>query len=509
MSSSAKEFDLHRNDTGLSRTGWFAFPAATLLVAAALGVFARSTFDDEIFTLRLIDRFTPGEILDHLTSGWERHGPLSTLMYELLSPVLSPGFMRGVALVLTAMAFTFLLDLTLRAVPAAPPRQRLMITGAFLLHPLLYGVGDALRSYPLTAFLIAWFAWLYLRGDDRLVWLAGIPLGLAASTTVTPVVVYLAFAIHRYGIRRSFGMRDVWFHATLAVSALPGIINVLRLRGDEAPGIFDNPSESAVQFVVGFLGGMRVGISRFPLLIPLGVVIAVGSWRAWTSRDGGNRLRADVIRFSMLLAALSVAFVLLFDRGQARTYLYLAPFVTALAVIGLLGDRRLSPKRVALVVASGILAFAAFAANYQSSIAPLKRNLAIPYPTVVEFVESNAAGQTLLITDDGVLARELSGHQVCVATERFAAEEVEASPLYLPPTPDCIEDSAPFATVIVVETSFFSDSAVLFPIAADARSEMVTVASATFGEDRDASLKSRFGGKPLPSWLLRATVLRR
>src|SRR5262249_28000309 len=121
----------------------------------------RFPFDDEIFTLSRIERYSPVKLLTRGRA--DVHPPLSDLLfYGLYHLGLSEPAMRLCSLAMTALALALfqILALTLiaqRSRSAVVLPTRLIAVLLFGLCPLALSQGDALRWYPLFAMLISLF----------------------------------------------------------------------------------------------------------------------------------------------------------------------------------------------------------------------------------------------------------------------------------------------------------------------------------------------------------------
>lgn len=495
---------------GLTAGEWLIFVASVYLVGWALGMANRYPILDEVFVIDAVDRFDLGEIVRHFTAGWERHGPVSHVLYEVGTYIVSGRQLWMIPLLLSALAFGLILDLTLRAIGPVSPVVRLPILGAFLLLPSLHGSGDAVRWYPPFAFLVALFAWLYLR-EGAVDWRAGIALGLAASTDPTAIVVYAAFVLHRYAMGRRVNRGDVWFHLSLFVFALPGIVNFLRLRGGDLPSSGSNPLVRLVQSTIGLLGGMRLAIPTAAFLVPLFIVLAWGLWASFDSRPSLAPLARRLVEFTVVLGGLTVLLVASFAPIAGRYYLFLAPLVVAASVIGWQRVVVGRPIATALIGIAYVVAFAAFGANFSNSDNPLFRDHAVPYGTATAFVVANAQGSTLVVSADLVASYDLRDSGLCVVEGRFDAERVRDSPLFLPPFPECYSgDPLEYDTVAIIEGASgftFNDVPSVVSVAEVARSKLDVVSTAAFGRDSDPP-SDHPAAPGEPAWLMKVTILR-
>ena len=193
--------------------------ASMIILACLFGTFDRFPFDDEIVTLMYIEQLTPVEFLATRLGLYDIHPPVSYLVFQFLYYLGFPLWaMRIISLLMTATAFLLVLDLTFAGLRAGERMVRLATVVIFLTFPLLYGVGDALRWYPVFAVLVAGFFWLELRCGQPTI-AGGALLGLSASTNFLALVPYFAFAVQRYFFRRRFDFKvDGPFHLAMATS---------------------------------------------------------------------------------------------------------------------------------------------------------------------------------------------------------------------------------------------------------------------------------------------------
>ncbi len=125
--------------------------------------------------------------------------------------------------------------LTLESIASAhvSSATRILIAFMFGLIPMAVSQGDALRWYPVLAFMSAVTFFAYLLGGRRW-YLCGIPLGLAADTESLAILLFLAIAVERWAFQRRFEWReDVTFAALTGIIALPSVItfvNILRFH---------------------------------------------------------------------------------------------------------------------------------------------------------------------------------------------------------------------------------------------------------------------------------------
>ena len=209
---------------GITRWECIGFLGLVIVLAWPFGVFSRFPFDDEIWTLDIIAGYSPSDLLvTRLDTYDPTKPPLSFLIFQMLANIGLPIWgMRLASLIMSGVAFLLILDLTIAVLCPEDKIVRLMTTFLFLSFPLLYGVGDAIRWYPIFALLVASFFWLDLRRGGPTM-LGGMFLGLAASTSFLAIIPYFAFAMRRYLRSRSFNIRvDGPFHLVLGIGSFRG-----------------------------------------------------------------------------------------------------------------------------------------------------------------------------------------------------------------------------------------------------------------------------------------------
>jgi hypothetical protein len=104
------------------------------------------------------------------------------------------------------------------------------------------------------------------------------------------------------------------------------------------------------------------------------------------------------------MLAAPAALMVLAGFAKPRSFLYLAPAVTLLVALWL--DRELQGGRIgrALVAAALLMAAnVAAIAHIDHNSRPFKRNAAIPYQAVLDFVAANATGRILVVSTDPVI----------------------------------------------------------------------------------------------------------
>jgi hypothetical protein len=511
MTSSAVPSASPARGRGVSWLEAIGFLVFILLMAWPFGTYTRPPFDDEVFTLGYIS----GENLRALFSlgltGSEIHPFGSYAWFCLLADVgLPPRAMGAVSLLLTGFAFLLVLDLTLRALPVETMVARLSTLFLFATFPLLYGAGDALRWYPIFAFLIALFFWLDL-GRDKPAIVAGLVLGLAASVNDLAIFAYFAFALRRYALHRRFDFRsDGLFHSAVLLAAWPGIVNFAVLMSHpgahQVQQIFlDHVAllkgvAGLAETALGFFGGYRLGLFNgalaLPYLVLFALSLAVLGCALWRDRRApAQQSTIDLAMIAGSMTALCLLYSLLtsFDRGRAL--LFLAPFVIGCFALGYWRLKLVERWSALPLALAALILFGGAIGVGRLSGEPFKRNLAIPFDEVTQFVADNTGGDVLVASSETVTSYFLNRPERCIVSW----DEM----------PACLDQGfAHFRYIVLVRNQNFDSMPELERIAAEASAHRRLVAVARFGRDRTARLKSRLTGTTLTSWILTVEIYR-
>lgn len=462
-----------------------AFLAAVLLAGLAGGLYLRPPFDDEIHTLLAIEELGVWQVTVTGFDGGDIHPPLSTALFAALSALgLGPPALRVVAMLCSALAFLAALDVVLRRVQT----RRWAVIALFGACPLLFGVGDSLRWYPLFALLTA----LFLRRvlfDDRPSVGAGVLLGLAGMTSFLAVVPAAAFGLHRYILRRQFNLReDGRFLAIVAVMALPSAWALLRVS-EAIPGLRDaGPLGSLLSLGYGFFAGGRLGPSWVAAVAPYGLVTAGAVWliaRRW-------RQAPDLAVVALLMAALAAVVLAAIGNAQPRSLLFAAPWLCALLALAPAALGRLEPVGRWLLLMAAAVPTLFVLLTLRGTEHPFKRNLVIPYDAAIDWTLARVPTGAVVYASEPVLEYTLRQRGLCVIGRKRLDEGCE--PAGRP--------------VVVVRDQTFDQISYLVEGAARATAGRTAIAAQTFGLDRDAGLKNRLTGAKLTPWIVRIEVWR-
>ena len=484
------------NRRGIGVVGAGAFLVLTVAVGWAAGLFSRLPFDDEIHTQRALESGSFVDIALAGLTGGDIHPPLSMLLFKALSGLgLSPPALRVVSFVLAALAFVAILDLVCWCLDGADRARRLIAFALFAGCPLLFGAGDSLRWYPLFAVLVAGFVRTVFVGGHASP-MAGLLLGLAALTNYIAVVPALAYLAYRMAWRLRWRWRsDGWFLAALALPggfAVFGFAAVARAGGAMADA---GPLGALAGTALGYLGGGRLGLSLLPVALPAALLtglalLAVVRRRVW--RDVGDGAGALAVA-TLAMVVASAAIVAATGMAKPRTFLFLAPFLCALTVLyGPLTSPRWRSVGTLLAVAPTLLLLTQLRATEW----PFKRNHAVPFDKVVEWIAPNAPPGSMVYASEPVLVWLLEKKGLCVA-DRYQPEPFCARSMRRRP-----------ATVLLVRDHVFDADPALGDVAARAIVGRSRADAATFGTDRDAAWKRKLTSVDLPDWIVRVEVWR-
>lgn len=492
------------------------FASALLFFAASIwaGRVWRFPFDDEIYTLEAVERFSAFKILSIYLGGGDVHPPLQYLFAAALHHIgSSEAGMRlvSVAMTASALALFHLLALTLiarrnRGAVTLPVRAVAVLL--FGLSALAVSQGDAIRWYPLFAALIAMFVTLYLAGgnDAARLWSA-VPLGLAASTNFLAVMALLPLAIYRYGLQRQFRASfDAAYWLLFALFASLGICAAYSVfvyrAGMTETQLGPSVVRAALTDALGFFGGGALGVSQAWIVIPVMVMAALATVAAV------NRKQPADPAHLLLLIVMASALMVLPGFAKPRSFLYLAPVMAALLVLYF--DRQIRQRGAAAAAAAAVVlvtltlaASVTAIANINGGKRPFKRNSVIPYQNILDFIAANGTGNDLVISTDPVvpwLLRHRDGRDAgCVS--------------YFLSVNGCFTPDRRYDAIFVIAGhSIRSRSTATIEKFDRAVDKAVTgrrkVATIHAGVDKDAELKSWLTGVPLTENILTIDLYR-
>lgn len=486
--------------------------AAVLLLSACIlaGRIWRFPFDDELITLSAAERSkSAAELVRFFGNGGDIHPPLSFLFfYGLHRSGLSEGSMRLCSLAMTALALLLFQILTLslvaqRTAGEVSPGTRMIAILLFGLSPLAIGQGDAIRWYPPFAALFALFVILYLSSGSTAQRLcSAIPLGLAASTNFIAIAVVGPLLIYRYALQRvwrpTFELLYWAVFLALASLGLWSAYSIATEKFSHVTGVEfgSGPLQAAANDVLGFFGGDAIGVSQAWAVLPALGIAVVAAIAAVNPKRGADPAHLPLLMFAAVLPMVLTGF------SKPRSFLYLAPVLTTIVTLFL--DRQLSKRPAwAAIVPLVLIPSVGAAANIHAGNAPFKRNAAIPYQQILDFIRLNARGTILTVSTDPVVVWVLR-HQDNASTNcisRFFENK------------ECFDPDRHYDTVFSItgHSNLSANRSIMQKL--DEELARVTagkqkVAEMRAGFDRDAAIKSRLTGVPLDPGILTIAVYR-
>jgi hypothetical protein len=478
---------------------------ATLFLFVSVSVMAgriwRFPFDDEIATLSKIEPDAVRAFIAGFPATDDIHPPLSYAVFFILRQLgFSDAGMRACSLAMTAAALLLIQLLVLiwisrRDGRLAPVASRFLAVLVFGLSPLAVSQGDALRWYPVFALLFAMFITLYLvpRDGPAQLW-SSVVLGLAASTDFSAILIALPLMLYRYALQRRFRWSfDLSYWFITAAGGGIGLFSaywIFTYRLPSAQSEFAaGPIRATLTDLLGFFGGNALGIGQAWIVAPAVVVSAIAAASEIDRREPGEPVHL------LLLMLSGPIFMALAGFATPRSFLYLAPVVAGLMI--LFCDQQLRGAHSGRLLVAFTLFLAACVsaiASINSGTHPFKRNLAIPYKAIFDFIRTNADGSFLVISTDPVVPWVLRA-----AADGCAGYYFEVT--------RCLNSARRYDSIFVVSGhSDKSEEATVnkqfSQLIAQAIAGRSKAASLSAGHDEDAPLKTRLTGVPLEKTIL-------
>lgn len=475
-----------------------ALTASLAFVVMSLysGRVLRQPFDDEVYTLNLVDGMPVGEIARAAVTGMDVHPLGAYVPFALLRALGLPDWGLHAASLLVsaataALAATIVMRLAARLLDRAPTAaEGTLLALATGLAPLLVAQGDVLRWYPLFALLTLGAVALLLRGAHRS---AALLLGASASVNVIGFVDFAAIALVVATCRREGGLRRALAMVPpFALAALPGAINLAAVLSKGMGGDnFVSLPKALVLMVTGFLGGQSLGlVQSVPVIVAVAALCVLARRQAW-------RRLADDLAFRLVVALFAVAVALaLAGLWKPRSVMVLAPLFSGLLAAMLLAARDLRPATRSAAIAALVLAQLVALPNLRANDTPYKRSTTVPVANVIGLLEANGAQQASIWSIDPAIARAARDRwpQACVAESDEQAARC--------PETDRIVLVLGHSSSEGLPEAFAARAA--RRLGADARRVEVP-----FGLDEEAALKSRMSGVPLSRFVTRVLLLER
>lgn len=467
-----------------------------VVTSVSAGRVWRFPFDDEIYTLTLIERHSALTLLTTFPASLDVHPPLSYLVFYGLRQIgLGEPGMRLCSQAMTALALALFQLLALRSTVRPPatsaaPAIRVIAVLLFGLTPLAISQGDALRWYPLFALSTALFVTLYLvPRHDTAQLSSAVALGLAASTNFLAALFVPAFVLYRYGLERRFCFSfDLVYWLLAAAGAGLGIYTavwLLAARPGVVHGQFGNGVVRAVLTdTLGFFGGDALGLSQGWIVAPTVIVFLIAAASAIDRTEPGKPAHL------LLLMLGATALMALAGFGKPRSFLFLAPIAAVLLTAFFNRQLRQGHRGRLLVLVALVLATSvSVIANVNSGTHPFKRNAVIPYQSILDFIHRNEQGRVLVVSTDPVVPWLLRPNR----DDHCAGYFLSAA--------RCL-DAGRYDTVFVVlgHSDKSANEAAMRKFAdllASVTAGRHKVATLGAGLDEDAALKSRLTGVPL------------
>jgi len=318
-------------------------------------------------------------------------------------------------------------------------------------------------------------------------------LGLAASIDLSAAIIIPPFMLYRYGLQRRFRWPvDLTFWLLAGLGGSLGFYTAYWLFADRLALVLVTFNTGVVQAVLldtlGFFGGHALGVSQAWLVVPTVVIFAIAAYSEIDRTQPGKPAHL------LLLMLGSGVLMVLTGFSLPRAFLYLAPAVAAL--LTLFFDRQIqaghAARTLALVTLVLVTSVSAVA-NLNFGTHPFKRNAAIPYQSILDFIADNEKGHVLVVSTDSVLPwlLERAGGDRCIA--------------FLFRMRHCLAPEQRFDSIFVISGHTGEDEAVMRQFThflADITAGRSKVATLRAGRDGDAALKTRLTGIHLDDAIL-------
>jgi hypothetical protein len=250
-----------------------------------------------------------------------------------------------------------------------------------------------------------------------------------------------------------------------------------------------DPIRAALTDLLGFFGGDALGISQAWIVAPAVIVSAAAAACAIDRHEPAKPVHL------LLLMLSGPVFMALAGFSTPRSFLYLAPVLAGLMTM--FCDQQLRGVyhgRLLVAFTLFLAACVSAIANINSGTHPFKRNLAIPYQAIFDFIRTNANGSFLVISSDPVVPWVLRAADGGCAGYYFEVTR-------------CLDAGRRYDSIFVVSghSDKSADATVskqFSELIAQAIAGRSKAASLSAGRDEDAPLKTRLTGVPLEKTIL-------
>ena len=491
-----------------------------VLAAIAAGRIWRFPVADEIATIVPLvpsaARSSTWALARFYLQGGDIHPPTTFVFFSTLYDLgVGEAALHLCSLAMTAAALALWQFLTLALIGrhdegAVRPITRFAAVLLCGLTPLAIGQGDAIRWYPQFALAVALFATLYLASNTRAARLASaIPLGVAASINLIAPLVVIPLAIYRYLLERAWRPSfDVAYWAIFLLFASPGLYSAVFIAKQQFDWLSHyqfgaSPLAAGAADILGFFGGNAVGVGHAWMLLPAVLLAACAMVSLIDRRERANPIHLCLLLLGAIVPAALSGF------WESRSFLYLAPVqILVLTVfIDRISQRGFGFGAI-LITACAVLPGLVAIGDLASGTHPFKRTAAIPYGEVIEFIEQNDRGGSLVVSFDPVASWELAAQgtasQRCVRDipghePACFAERQHAEALFVIGAPSGRYQStywrAEYAPVFAARLAKIIGA-------------RTKVGELRVGHDEDAALKTWLTGVPLDEFILTVDLYR-
>lgn len=459
-----------------------------ILLSIYSGSIFRNSFDDEIYTLLAIQRNSLVQLLQLMFSGGDTHPPLPHLIFKALWALWpSIYFLRCFSLICSAVCVYISIRILLDSFrPQTQVDAPWRIGAAVLIiatTPLVVAQGDSVRWYPMFA-AVVFCAFRYEWSEKR--WHSAVWSGIGFSTDFLGAPVYAGIVACRLWTYWKNGRlsphiiaTEIQYGICFGAFGILGFTNLVSLLIRLPARISDtqlvSPLTAIGQAPLGLIGGYSLGIlAGLPVVAAYSTLLIYSLWR---QRDQLARI------MFILVSSIAPALIVFAGFSKSRSFLFLAIACSMVLSASILTA---TAKRALAIAGAVILIHMLVVVNRGGTVGIFKRNLAIPFSDISEFVKLNIPADGALITTEDVTAYTLrqEGRLSCVALSAHAP---------------CLRDKHSVIVTLTGEPNLLRQTQILEFARSRCRREE---ASIPFGIDEEAVLKSKLTGSPLSRVIL-------